>query len=87
MNTRQELLSTIEQLSEEQLSSLLDVARSLTQASSSLDRRAFLRLPTEERDRILNEQAALVADEFQLGSEGMEWVEQYVEDEDWDDEQ
>ncbi|MBW4527699.1 MAG: hypothetical protein KME18_21350 [Phormidium tanganyikae FI6-MK23] len=87
MNTRQELLSTIEQLSEEQLSSLLDLARSLTQAGSSLDRRTFLRLPAEERDRILAEQAEFVAAEFQPGSEGMEWVEQYVEDEDWDDEQ
>lgn len=87
MDTRQELLSTIEKLSDEQLSSLLDLARSLTQASSSLDRRAFLRLPEEERDRILAEQAAFVADAFQPGAEAMEWVEEYVEDEHWDDEE
>jgi hypothetical protein len=87
MNTRQELLSTIEQLSEEQLTSLLDLARSLTQTGSLLDRRTFLRLPAEERDRVLAEQAEFVAAEFQPESEGMEWVEQYVEDENWDNEQ
>jgi hypothetical protein len=77
MNTRQELLSTIETLPDEQLSSLLDLARSLTATRSSLDRRAFLRLPEEERDRMLAEQAASVADEFQPGTDAMEWVEHF----------
>jgi len=87
MNTRQELLSVIEQLSDERLPSLLEIACSLKESSSSADRRAFLRLPEDDRNLILAEQAALVADDFQPGSEAMEWVEHYIEDENWDDEE
>ncbi|MCY7278444.1 MAG: hypothetical protein LH702_33090 [Phormidesmis sp. CAN_BIN44] len=87
MNTRQELLFIIEQLSDERLPSLLEIARSLKESSSSVDRRAFLKLPEDDRDRILAEQSALVADDFQPGSEAMEWVEHYIEDENWDDQE
>lgn len=41
----------------------------------------FLRLPEEERDRILAEQSELVTDAFQARSEVMEWVEHYIKDE------
>lgn len=85
MSTRQELLSAIEQLPDEKLSALLDLARSLTATNSPIDRRAFLQLSGEERDRILAEQVVRVADDFQPGSEGMEWVETYIEDENWDE--
>jgi len=86
MNTRQELLSVIEQLPDEQLSSLLEVAQSLSEKNYALDRRAFLKLPADERDRPLAKQLETAAEHFRPGSEAMEWVEDYVEDENWDDE-
>jgi hypothetical protein len=42
MSTRQELLSVIEQLPDEQLPSLLEVAQSLSEKNYALDRLAFL---------------------------------------------
>jgi gentisate 1,2-dioxygenase len=98
MNTRQELLSMIEQLPEEQLNPLLNLAHSLQQSQPSqsqkpLSLRDFLKLPPQERDRLLAQQldpttanGQAIADYFQPGSEGMEWTEEYTEDENWDDE-
>jgi division protein CdvB (Snf7/Vps24/ESCRT-III family) len=40
MNTRQELLAVIEQLPDQQLRSLLELARSLTQEEKSIDLQA-----------------------------------------------
>jgi hypothetical protein len=91
MNTRQKLLTAIEQLPDEKLASLLELAialkgnQALTQ-TSSLDRRALLKLPIEERNALLVPQAALIADYFQPGTEEMEWAEDYVEDENWGEE-
>ncbi len=91
MSTRQELLSVIEQLPDEQLPSLLEVAQALKQPEQpepqqSTGIRAFLKLPLAEQQRQLEQQAALAVPYFQPGSEDMEWVEEYVEDDDWDDE-
>ncbi len=98
MNTRQELLSVIEQLPEEQLNPLLNLAYSLQQSQPSqtqppLNLRDFLKLPPQERDRLLAQQldpttveGQAIAVYFQPGSEGMEWAEEYIEDEAWDDE-
>jgi len=91
MNTRQKLLTAIEQLPDEKLASLLELAialkgnQALTQ-TSSLDRRALLKLPIKERNALLVPQAALIADYFQPGTEEMEWAEDYVEDENWGEE-
>jgi hypothetical protein len=87
MSTRQELLAVINQLSDERLSSLLELAYSIQATSTAINRRAFLRLPSQERDRILAEQSERIADEFCSGSESIEWAEQYVECENWDDEE
>lgn len=48
--------------------------------------RALRKLPLEERNAILAEQAAAIAHHFVSGSDEMEWAEEYVEDEDWDNE-
>ena len=51
-----------------------------------MDRRTFLKLPVPERNALLARQAAIVAEHFLPGSEQMEWVEEYIEDDNWDDE-
>lgn len=120
MNIRQELLTVIKQLSDEQLSALLDLALSLkstkdsvhpiiksqayqTRASAEndiheeifadpeskkhhLDRRAFLNLPVTQRNVLLSHQATTIQEHFEPGAEGMEWVDEYIEDQTWDDE-
>lgn len=91
MSTRQELLTAIEQLPDEKLASLLELAIALKGEQTptqkvSLDRRAFLELPLEERNALLVSQAVLVTDYFQPGTEEMEWAEGYVEDQSWDEE-
>ncbi|WP_026735546.1 hypothetical protein [Fischerella sp. PCC 9605] len=48
--------------------------------------RTLLKLPPEERNALLAKQAATIAEYFVPGSEEMEWAEEYVEDENWDDE-
>lgn len=50
------------------------------------DRRAFLKLPVAQRNALLSQQAAIVAEDFQPGAEGMEWTDEYVEGESMDDE-
>lgn len=47
--------------------------------------RALLTLPVAERNALLAHQAATIAEYFVTGAEEMEWTEQYVEDENWDD--
>lgn len=48
--------------------------------------RTFLKLPVAERNALLAQQVATIAECFVPGSEEMEWAEEYVEDENWDDE-
>ncbi len=48
--------------------------------------RALLKLPVAERNALLAQQAATIAEYFVPGSEEMEWAEEYVEDQNWDDE-
>ncbi|RUT06798.1 hypothetical protein DSM106972_030550 [Dulcicalothrix desertica PCC 7102] len=48
--------------------------------------RELLKLSPEERQAILAKHAAKLAEYFVPGSEEMEWAEEYVEDESWDDE-
>lgn len=48
--------------------------------------RAFLTLPVAERNALLAQQAATIAEYFVLGSEEMEWADEYVENDNWDDE-
>jgi hypothetical protein len=50
-----------------------------------IDRRAFLQLPVEQRHTLLREQVATVAEYFLPGAEGMEWTDEYIDD-DWDNE-
>lgn len=48
--------------------------------------RALLHLPVAERNAILAQQVEESKDCFLPGSEEMEWVEGYIEDDNWDDE-
>ncbi|BAZ13924.1 hypothetical protein NIES4071_57640 [Calothrix sp. NIES-4071] len=48
--------------------------------------RNLLKLPPEERQAILAVHASIIAKYFVPGSDEMEWAEEYVEDENWDDE-
>jgi hypothetical protein len=50
-----------------------------------LDLRALLQLSPVERDRIVVDQARSIAHLFQSGSELVEWSDEYIEDENWDD--
>ena len=50
------------------------------------DRHAFLKLPVAQRNALLSQQAAIVAEDFQPGTEVMEWTDEYVEGESMDDE-
>lgn len=50
------------------------------QPLSLVERRAFMKLPLEERRRILAKQAENMARFYQPGSELMEWTEEFVDD-------
>jgi hypothetical protein len=91
MNTRQELLATIDQLPDEKLPSLLNHAQALRDAEGlsscePINVRAFLKLPAEQQQVLLKQQAVLLAPYFQPGTEEMEWAEDYIEDDNWDGE-
>lgn len=47
--------------------------------------KALLLLPMAERNAILAQHAAILAEHFVPGSEEMEWVEEYVENDNWDE--
>ena len=50
-----------------------------------LDRRAFLNLTVAQRNVLLAHQATTVEEHFQPSAAGMEWVDEYIEDQIWDD--
>ena len=52
---------------------------------NNLDLRSLLRLSPLERDKIVVEQARSIAHLFQPGSELVEWSDEYIEDENWDE--
>ena len=54
----------------------------VTQQVSTL--RALL-MPIAQRNALLTQQAATIAEYFVTGAEEMEWTEEYVEDENWND--
>lgn len=47
--------------------------------------RTLLNLPVAERNTLLAHQAATIAEYFVTGAEEMEWIEEYVEDKNWND--
>lgn len=46
----------------------------------AIDRRAFLQLPPEQRNALLAQQVNRVAECFLPGAEGMEWKDEYIDD-------
>ena len=53
---------------------ILSVQKNVPLASQTLDRRAFMKLPIEERRRILAEQAEAMTDHYEQDSEWREWA-------------
>jgi hypothetical protein len=51
-----------------------------------LDLRGLLRLSPQDRGRIVAKQAQSIAHLFQPGSELLEWSDEYIEDDNWNDE-
>lgn len=81
-------LVTARQLEDKQqlIEALREIASIAEAEMPVMDRRTFLKLPVPERNALLARQAAIVAEHFLPGSEQMEWVEEYIEDDNWDDE-
>lgn len=50
------------------------------------DLRGLLRLSPKDRDKIIAKQAQSIAHLFQPGSELLEWSDEYIEDDNWNDE-
>jgi hypothetical protein len=74
-----------------ELISTKDTQNSLTPTSNSskcqaIDRRAFLKLPVEQRDALLAQQVPTIAEYFLPGAEGMEWTDEYIDDDLYDNE-
>jgi hypothetical protein len=91
MNTRESLLLLIEQMPEDNLSPLLQLAQSLkaedvTSDLPLMDLKTMLAMPHDRRNQLLAVQAAHLSPHFQPGSEAMEWDEAYIEDDQWDNE-
>lgn len=51
-----------------------------------IDRRAFLKLPVAQRNALLAQQVPTIAEHFLPGAEGMEWTDEYIDDDSWDNE-
>ena len=88
------MLTLIEQISQklpyisqsrlQQIWELIDSAES--NSDEQLDLRGLLRLSPKDRDKIVAKQAQSIAHLFQPGSELLEWSDEYIEDDNWDDE-
>lgn len=78
-------LVTARQIEEkEQIEALREIASIASAELPVMDRRTFLKLPVSERNALLARQAAIVAEHFLPGSEQMEWVEEYIEYDNWE---
>ncbi len=86
------MLTLIEQISQklpyisqsrlQQIWELIDSAES--NSDEQLDLRGLLRLSPKDRDKIVAKQAQSIAHLFQPGSELLEWSDEYIEDDNWD---
>lgn len=85
MSNRDSLLALINQLPEENLVPLIQMAQSLQSTHPGIsdprqDLQAMLQMPLQQRTQLLQEQAAILAPYFQPQTEAMEWTEDYIED-------
>ena len=69
----------------QQIWDLIDSAEPSLNSNEKIDLVSLLKLPHQERDRIVTKQAQSIAHLFQPGSELLEWSDEYVEDENWDE--
>ena len=82
-----EALLTAQQINNEsqKIESLKAIANAAHSAEhQTIALRALLHLPVTERNAILAQQVEEAKDCFLPGSEEMEWVEGYIEDDNWD---
>jgi hypothetical protein len=54
-----------------------------SQICQAVDRRAFLQLPVAQRNALLAQQVATVAEYFLPGADSMEWTDEYIDDDIW----
>jgi hypothetical protein len=69
----------------QQIWDLIDSAEPSLDSNEKIDLVSLLKLPHQERDRIVTKQAQRISHLFQPGSELLEWSDEYVEDENWDE--
>jgi hypothetical protein len=89
MGTRESLLTLIDLLPEENLTPLLQIVQLIHSERSSeravgVDLKTMLLMTDEARTQLLVTQSNIAALYFQSGTEDMEWVEDYVEDGEWE---
>jgi hypothetical protein len=69
----------------QQIWDLIDSAESSSDNDEKLDLHILLQLPPQAREAIVVRQAQSIAHLFQSGSELVEWSDEYIEDENWDE--
>jgi hypothetical protein len=69
----------------QQIWDLIDSAEPSPAGDEKIDLNSLLKLSPQERDRIVTKQAQSIAHLFQPGSELLEWSDEYVEDDNWDE--
>ena len=69
----------------QQIWDLIDSAEPSLIGDEKIDLNSLLKLSLQERDQIVTRQAQSIAHLFQPGSELLEWSDEYVEDDNWDD--
>ena len=69
----------------QQIWDLIDSAESILVGDEHIDLRSLLQLSPQEREQIVTKQAQSISHLFQPGSELLEWSDEYVEDENWDE--
>ncbi len=69
----------------QQIWDLIDSAEPNLAGAENIDLNSLRKLPPQERDRIVTRQAQSIAHLFQSGSELLEWSDEYVEDDNWNE--
>ena len=75
-------------LSESQLQQIwesIDSAEPSLESNENINLNSLLKLSPQEREKIVTKQAQSIAHLFQPGSDLVEWSEEYMEDENWDE--
>ena len=69
----------------QQIWDLLDSAEPSLVGDEKIDLRSLLQLSPQEREPIVTKQTQSISHLFQPGLELLEWSDEYIEDENWDE--